>query len=135
MNMLQHQQMDSSYHNDIILQLAAAYGQLQVSHGPETVLQRSAAVIYNVFHREVICCGPAFIVLIPGQCNRLRMEQEQKKFFLVTNCNKTAESTPAESGLNSLICISDQIHFCEQLSPGEKSEMQKLTSICVRVKR
>lgn len=79
MDTLQHrQQMDSSYHHDVVLQLAAAYGQLQVSHGPETVLQRSAAVIYDVFHREVIGCGPALIVLIPGQCDR--MEQNKRHF-------------------------------------------------------
>ena len=120
MDTLQHQQqMDSSYHHDVVLQLAAAYDQLQVGHGPEAVLQRRAAVIYNVFHREVISCGPALVVLIPGQCNRLEIEQNK-------DCNKTAESTPHRSynSENSLVCISDQIHFCEQLSPGDKSEIQ-----------
>lgn len=65
MDVLQH----LSYHHDVVLQLATAYGQLQVGHGPEAVLQRSAAIIYHVFHREVISCGPALIMLIPGRCN------------------------------------------------------------------
>lgn len=79
MDALQHQQQtDSSYHHDVILQLAAAYGQLQVSHGPQTVLQRSAAVIYDVLHGEVIGCGPALVVLIPGQSNRVRERRRSR---------------------------------------------------------
>lgn len=74
--MLHHepQMIHPSYHHDVVLQLTAAYDQLQISHGPEAVLQRRAAVIYDVFNREVVSCGPALIVLIPGQCNRIRME-------------------------------------------------------------
>lgn len=64
---------DSSYHHDVVLQLAAAYGQLQVGHGPELVLQRGTAVIYHIFHREVVSCGPALKVLIPDQCDRMRI--------------------------------------------------------------
>lgn len=74
-----HRQTDSSYHYDVVLQLAAAYGQLHVSHGPKTVLQCSAAVVDHIFHWEVIGCGPALIVLIPGQCNRRRREREKNK--------------------------------------------------------
>ena len=58
--------MNSPYHHDVVLQLSAADDQLQISHGSEAVLQRRAAVIHNVSNREVISCGPALIVLIPG---------------------------------------------------------------------
>lgn len=74
----------SAYHHDVVLQLAATYGQLQVSHGPEAVLQRSAAIVHHIFHREVIRCGPALIVLIPDQCNRRRREQNE-------SCNRQTQ--------------------------------------------
>lgn len=63
--------LGQSYHHDVILQLAAAYGQLQVSHSSQLVLQRGAAVVYHIFHREVVCRGPALIVLVPGDGIRM----------------------------------------------------------------
>lgn len=43
-------------------------------------------------------------------------------------CGRTAKSTPAEwcCSDDSLVCISDQIHFCEQLPPGEQSKEMQL---------
>lgn len=69
------QQTESPYHHGVILQLAAAYGELQVSHGTKTVLQRGAAIIYNVLHREVVGRGPALKVLVPDQ----RTEQNRSR--------------------------------------------------------
>lgn len=66
--------LGQSYHHDVILQLAAAYGQLQVSHSSQLVLQRGAAVVNHIFHREVVCRGPALIVLVPG--DGIRMDAE-----------------------------------------------------------
>lgn len=57
--------LGQSYHHDVILQLAAADGQMQVSHGSQPVLQRGAAIIYHIFHRKVVCRGPALVVLVP----------------------------------------------------------------------
>jgi hypothetical protein len=54
------------YHHDIVLQLAAADGELQVSHCSEPALKGCAAVIHYILHREVIGRCPALIVLIPG---------------------------------------------------------------------
>lgn len=53
------------YHHDVVRQPAAAYGELQVGHGAEAVLQRGAAVVDDVLHREVVGCGPALEVLVP----------------------------------------------------------------------
>lgn len=63
---------EESYHHDVVLQLAAADGQLQVSHGSQLVLQRGAAIIYHIFHRKVVCRGPALIVFVPG--DRIRTD-------------------------------------------------------------
>lgn len=65
-------QPDSTHHHDVVLQLPAAYDQLQVGRGAETVLQRGAAVVYHVFHREVIRRGPTLIVFIPRSEGRNR---------------------------------------------------------------
>lgn len=50
----------------------AAYGQLQVGHGPEAVVQRRAAIIYHVLYGEVVSCGPALKMLIPEENVRRR---------------------------------------------------------------
>ena len=54
------------YHHDVVLQPATAYGELQVSHGAQPVVQRRAAVVDHVLHWEVVGCGPALKVLIPS---------------------------------------------------------------------
>ena len=54
------------YHHDVILQPAAAYGELQVSHGAQPVVQCCAAIVDHVLQWEVVGCGPALKVLIPS---------------------------------------------------------------------
>lgn len=105
------QQTESPYHHDVILQLAAAYSELQVSHGTETVLQCGAAIIYNVLHREVVGRGPALKVLVP----------DQKRTGAEWKCR--IRSSWLIWRFHSLVCIRDQIHVCEQLAPGGKPHL------------